>query len=278
LEEVDRPDALNEPPGVLSALWLVDRWLAFGRGAGFLPGFRRQQLLPTMSLYLLIFLGTLVISLAASARIKNLYNRYSQISADSRATGAQVAAAILRRAGIGDVEIVAAEGLLGDHYDPLHKRLVLSAQNYQSDSLAAIGVAAHECGHALQHQQGYAPLHLRMAAVGVTQFASQIVMWLPLAFMFTGYMSRYTGLAIMAAGWGVIMLFNLVTLPVEFDASNRAKRVLAEMGFIGSDEEMKGVRKVLDAAGWTYVAAFITSLAYMLYYVLPLLLGGRSRN
>lgn len=228
-------------------------------------------------MYLLIFLGTLAISFAASARVKSLYNRYSQISASSRATGAEVAAAILQRAGISDVEIVAEDGLLGDHYDPLHKRLVLSAQNYGSDSLAAIGVSAHECGHALQHQQGYAPLHLRMAAVGAVQFANQIIMVLPLLFMFTHFISIYTGLTLMAAGWGIIMLFNLVTLPVEFDASNRAKRILAEMNFIRSEEEMDGVRKVLDAAGWTYVAAFLSSLAYALYYLLPLL-GGRSRD
>ncbi|MEP6671280.1 MAG: zinc metallopeptidase [Chthoniobacter sp.] len=229
-------------------------------------------------LSIFLFVGTFALSLWASARVKSLYNRYSQVSASSHATGAQVAAAILERAGIHDVEIVAEEGMLGDHYDPSHKRLVLSTQNYQSNSLAAIGVAAHECGHALQHQQGYGPLHLRMAAVGATQFASQIVMWLPMLFMFTHWISYYTGMTLMAAGWGVIMLFNLVTLPVEFDASNRAKRVLAEMGFIGSDEEMAGVRKVLDAAGWTYVAALITSLAYTLYYLLPLLTGGRSRN
>jgi Zn-dependent membrane protease YugP len=225
-------------------------------------------------MFLLIFLATLGISLLASARVKSLYNRYSQISASSRATGAQVASAILQRAGINDVEIVSADGMLGDHYDPLHKRLVLSTQNYESDSLAAIGVAAHECGHALQHQQGYGPLHLRMAAVGITQFANQIVTWLPLLFMFTRMISTHTGLMLMAVGWGVIMLFNLITLPVEFDASNRAKRVLAEMGFVASEEEMTGVRKVLDAAGWTYVAAFVSSLAYMLYWVL-LLMGGR---
>jgi len=228
-------------------------------------------------MYLLIFLATLAISLLASARVKSLYRRYSQVSASSRASGAQVAAAILQRAGIHDVEIVAADGLLGDHYDPLHKRLVLSMENYQSDSLAAIGVAAHECGHALQHQQGYAPLHLRMAAVGIAQFANRIVMFLPFLFLFSASLI-HTGFALMAAAWGVIMLFNLVTLPVEFDASNRAKRVLAEMGFVGNEEEMTGVRKVLDAAGWTYVAAFVSSLAYMLYYLLPLLLGGRSRN
>jgi Zn-dependent membrane protease YugP len=227
---------------------------------------------------ILLFVGTMLLSLWAAARVKSVYHRYSQIPASSRATGAQVAAAILQRAGIRDVEIVAQEGLLGDHYDPMHKRLVLSHENYQGNSLAALGVAAHECGHALQHQQAYAPLHWRMAAVGATNFASQVVMWLPLIGMFTGILSGYTGLMVMAVGWGVIMLFNLITLPVEFDASSRAKGALAELGFIGTDEEMAGVRKTLDAAAWTYVAAFITSLAYMLYYLLPLLMGGRSRD
>ena len=229
-------------------------------------------------LSILLFVGTMGLSLWAAARVKSVYRRYSQVPASSRATGAQVAAAILQRAGIRDVEIVAQEGMLGDHYDPMHKRLVLSVENYQGSSLAALGVAAHECGHAIQHQQAYAPLHWRMAAVGVTNFASQIVMWLPLIGMFTGFLSGYTGLWIMAAGWGVSMAFNLITLPVEFDASTRAKRVLAEMGFIGTDEEMAGVRKTLDAAAWTYVAAFITTLAYFLYYLLPLILGGRSRE
>lgn len=227
---------------------------------------------------ILLFVGTMALSLWAAARVKSVYRRYSQIPAASHATGAQVAAAILERAGIRDVEIVAQEGMLSDHYDPTHKRLVLSLENYQGNSLAALGVSAHECGHAIQHQQAYAPLHWRMAAVGATNFASQVVMWLPLLGMFTGFLSGYTGMWIMAAGWGVIMIFNLITLPVEFDASTRAKRVLAEMGFIGTDEEMVGVRKTLDAAAWTYVAAFITSLGWMLYHLLPLLLGGRSRE
>ena len=231
-----------------------------------------------MVLFFLIFLGTLGLSLWAAARVKSVYHRYSQIPASTRATGADVAAAILERAGIRDVDIVAQEGLLGDHYDPTHKRLVLSMENYGSNSLAAIGVAAHECGHALQHQQSYAPLHWRMAAVGAANFGNQIVTWLPMVGMFTGLLSTYTGVMFMAIGWGLIMLFNLVTLPVEFDASNRAKRILAEMGFVGNDEESAGIRKTLDAAGWTYVAAFVTSLAWMLYYLLPLLTGGRRQE
>ena len=145
-------------------------------------------------------------------------------------------------------------------------------------SPAALGVAAHECGHALQHAQAYAPLQWRMAAVGATTFASQIVMWLPVLGIFTGLIQPLVGATIMAACWGVIMLFNLVTLPVEFDASRRAKAVLLRMNMINSHEEREGVEKVLNAAALTYVAAFVTSLAYLLWHLLPLLVGGRSRE
>jgi Zn-dependent membrane protease YugP len=224
---------------------------------------------------IILFVGTMAISLWAAARVKSVYKRYSQIPAASGATGAQVAAAILERAGITDVEIIPHEEMLGDHYDPIRKRLVLSEQNYHGNSLAALGVAAHECGHAIQHKIAYAPLTWRMAAVGATNFASQIVMFLPILGFFTSMSYHTIGWA-MALAWGVIMLFNLITLPVEFDASRRAKQILSGMGFIGTEEEMKGVRKTLDAAGWTYVAAFITSLAYLLWHLLPLILGGRS--
>jgi Zn-dependent membrane protease YugP len=225
---------------------------------------------------ILIFVGTLVISLFASWRVKSLYHKYSQINARSGYSGAQTAAAILSAAGIHDVDIVEADGMLGDHYDPYNKRLVLSSDNYYSTSVSALGVSAHECGHAIQHKIAYAPLHWRMAAVGATGYANQVVMWLPLIGIFTGILSTYTGLMVMAVAWGVIMLFNLITLPVEFDASRRAKLVLAKMNFIMPGEETTGVNKVLDAAGWTYVAAFITSLAYFLWYLLPLLMGRRD--
>jgi Zn-dependent membrane protease YugP len=150
--------------------------------------------------------------------------------------------------------------------------------NYHGNSLAALGVAAHECGHAIQHKIAYAPLTWRMMSVGVTNYANHVVTWLPLLGMFTGMISTPTMLWAMAIGWGVIMLFNLVTLPVEFDASDRAKEVLAGMGFIRGGEEMHGVRATLDAAAWTYVAAFITSLAYFLYHLLPLIMGGRQEE
>ena len=227
----------------------------------------------------ILFIGTMALSLWAMWRVKSVYNRYNQGVARSGVTGGEVAAEILRRTGIRDVEITHADGMLGDHYDPLHKRLVLSSDNFYGRSPAALGVAAHECGHAIQHARAYQPLHWRMAAVGITTYANYIVMFLPLLGLFTGLITPLTGALIMAVAWGVIMLFNLVTLPVEFDASRRAKAVLADFGFIAPGAEATSVKKVLVAAAWTYVAAFITSLAYFLWHLLPLLMGGnRSRD
>lgn len=217
----------------------------------------------------------MLISLWATIRVKRVYARWSEVKASSGLSGAEVAASILDRSGIHDVEIVEHDELLGDHYDPVRKRLVLSSQNYHGTSVAALGVAAHECGHAVQHKVAYGPLHWRMSAVAATQFASQIVLWLPLIGLFTGMLNLQAASWILAVAWGVIMLFNLITLPVEFDASRRAKSVLAEMGFLGTDSEIVGVRKTLDAAAWTYVAAFITSFAYFLWHLLPMLVGAR---
>jgi Zn-dependent membrane protease YugP len=226
---------------------------------------------------ILLFISTIAIALLAQWHVKRMYHRYSRVPATAGYTGAEVARQLLRTAGISDVSIHEHEELLGDHYDPMRKRLVLSSANYHGTSLAAIGVAAHECGHAIQHQQAYAPLHLRMAAVSATNFASQIVLWLPLLGIMTGILATYTGVLIMAIAWGVIMAFNLVTLPVEFDASRRAKVMLGEMGFMQSGAEREGVSRVLNAAGWTYVAAFITSLIYFLWHLFPLLTG-RDRD
>lgn len=223
---------------------------------------------------ILLFAGTMLLSLWAMWRVKSVYNHFSEIPSSSGATGAQVAASILSRAGIHDVEILELDEMLGDHYDPTQKRLVLSSQNFHGNSLAAIGVSAHECGHAIQHKLAYAPLQWRMAAVGATTVANQILMWIPLIGVFSGLIRPRTAAWVMALAWGVIMAFNLITLPVEFDASNRAKRILQDMGYVGTPAEMEGVRKTLDAAGWTYVAAFISSLGWFLYHLLPLL-GGR---
>lgn len=225
----------------------------------------------------ILFIGTMAMSLWAAARVKSVYNRYNQGVVRSGITGGQVAAEILRRTGIHDVEITHAEGMLGDHYDPMHKRLVLSQENYFGRTPAALGVAAHECGHAIQHARAYGPLHLRMAAVGIATYANYAVI-LPTLGIATGLLTPYVGVMFLAIAWGIIMLFNLVTLPVEFDASRRAKAVLADFGYIAPGEEAMGVKKVLDAAAWTYVAAFITSLAYFLWHLLPLLMGNRSRD
>lgn len=217
--------------------------------------------------------GTLLISLWAQAHVRSTFQRYSQIAASSGATGAEVAAAILQRAGIADVEIVELDQTLGDHYDPMNRRLVLSSENFHGQSIAALGVAAHECGHAIQHKIAYAPLHWRMAAVGAVNFVNPLLGMMPLL-LFMHLMPYRSFFLFMSIALGVIMLFNLITLPVEFDASARAKAILPAMGFIGTQEELAGVRKTLDAAGWTYVAAFVISLATFLYYLLPLLTGG----
>ena len=163
--------------------------------------------------------------------------------------------------------------MLGDHYDPMHKTLVLSSANFRGYSTAAVGVAAHESGHAIQHKMAYAPLNMRMAAAGLAGYANMAVAFLPVVGFMTGLFRPM--LLVMCIAWGVIMLFNLITLPVEFDASNRAKKVLIDMGFIRGPGEVEAVNQVLDAAALTYVAAFLTSLGYLLYYLLPLLTGGR---
>ncbi len=228
-------------------------------------------------IFLLVFLGTMALALLAQMYVKSMFHRYSRVAGSSGYSGAEAAAEILRKNGISDVGIFEHQGFMGDHYDPIHKRLVLSPDVYHGRSLSALGIAAHEVGHAIQHKKAYFPLHLRMAAVGATNFASQIVMWLPLLGMMTGLLSSKFGLTLMALGWGVIMLFNLVTLPVEYDASRRAKEMLDRLGLVRTREESAGVATVLNAAALTYVAAFVTSLAYMLVYLLPLLTG-RSRN
>jgi Zn-dependent membrane protease YugP len=233
---------------------------------------------PPMLLPILLFVGTMLLSLWASMRVKSVYRKYAAEPSLTGLTGAQAAARVLQDAGVDGVQIEAQEGELTDHYDPAHRRLVLSAENYHGTSVSALAVAAHEAGHAIQHARAYAPLHLRMAAVGATQIASQIVMWLPLIGMFTGFVNTHTGIVIMAFGWGIIMLFNLVTLPVEFDASARAKAALQHSGILSTFGETDGVNRVLNAAAWTYVAAFITSLAYFLWHLLPLLMGRRDEQ
>jgi Zn-dependent membrane protease YugP len=224
-------------------------------------------------LSILLFLGTFALSLWATWRVKEAYAKYSQIPASSGLSGAETAARIMAASGINNVDIVESNDLLGDHYDPLNRRLVLSSANFHGYSTAALGIAAHESGHAIQHKMAYAPLNMRMAAVGLAGYANMAVAFLPIVGFMTGLLRPM--LLIMCIAWGVIMLFNLITLPVEYDASNRAKRILVDMGFIRGPGEIAAVNKVLDAAALTYVAAFLTSLGYLLYYLLPLLSGNR---
>lgn len=226
----------------------------------------------------LVFFGALALALLAQLYVKSMFNRYHAVQGSSGYTGAQAAAEILRRNGITDVGIYEHQSFMGDHYDPLHRRLVLSSDVYHGTSLSALGVAAHEVGHAIQHKNAYFPLHLRMAAVGITNFAHQGLTYLFLFGIISGLLATKLGLTLMAICWGVIMLFNLVTLPVEYNASSRAKENLSRLGLVRTQAEGTAVSKVLNAAALTYVAAFVTSLAYLLMYLLPLLLGGRSRD
>jgi uncharacterized protein len=222
-------------------------------------------------LAILLFASTMALSLWATLRVRQIHNEFSMLPASTGSTGAETAETILRHQGIYDVEVVQHDQAFGDHYDPIHKRLVLSRETFVGTSAVALGVAAHECGHAIQHKEAYAPLQWRMASVGLTMFASQIVLWLPLLGMFTGFLNTEVSLTLVASAWGILMLFNLITLPVEFDASARAGLLLRQTGLIQTPQEKIAVAKVLRAAAWTYVAAFITSLAYFLFHLLPLL-------
>jgi Zn-dependent membrane protease YugP len=174
------------------------------------------------------------------------------------------------------VEIVQGESFLGDHYDPLNKRLVLSPENYVGSSAANVGVAAHECGHALQHQKHYAPLHIRMGTVYATNIASNIVFYVIMASLMFGVIGAHVALWIVALCFGIMIFFQLITLPVEFDASARAKVVLQELGIVRPGVEADAVNSTLNAAGLTYVAALIGTIMTAAYWILLLL--SRSRD
>jgi len=211
----------------------------------------------------LLYIGVpLVIGLWAQFRVSSAFKRWGQVRATSNITGAEAAREILNAAQIHDVEVVETNDFLGDHYDPTKKRLCLSTNVYSTPSVAALGVAAHEVGHAIQHAKAYAPLKARMAIVPMTMIASQM---LPFVIM-GGLFFHMTGLITLGIYCYVILLaFQLITLPVEFDASRRAKIILQQMGIIQPGEEAVGVNKVLNAAALTYVAAFIAALGNLLW-------------
>jgi uncharacterized protein len=227
-------------------------------------------------LVILVFTGTMALSLWATIHVGRVQNKFSLFPASSGSSGAETAERILRQEGIYDVEIVEQEQALGDHYDPAHKRLVLSREIYNGTSATALGIAAHECGHAIQHKDGYVLLRWRMASVSLTTFASQIVLWLPLLGFLTGFLNSRVTFILVAAAWGILMLFNVITLPVEFDASAKARLRLRESRLIQTEQEEAAVAMVLRAAAWTYLAAFITSLAYFLIHLSPVFDGHRE--
>jgi len=212
---------------------------------------------------MLLFVLVFVFALYAQIRVSSAYSKNAQIPSRGGITGREAAQAVMNQAGIYDVEIVETGGHLTDHYDPLHKRLVLSSENYRGTSLAALGVAAHESGHAIQHKIGYKMLEFRMALVPATRIVSGIVPFIILAsyFLVRGLTGTMLDVAIIC--YAVLTLFNLVTLPVEFDASRRAKAQLVNLGILDRDE-MPGVNETLDAAALTYVAAFISTLLMLL--------------
>ncbi len=218
-----------------------------------------------MTLWILLLIGPALLGMWAQMRVSSAFGKYKRVAASSGITGAQAAAEILRAAKIDDVEVVEINDMLGDHYDPLHKRLCLSTDVYRTPSVAALGIAAHECGHAIQHARAYAPLKWRMTVVPMTQFASQILPFVIIG----GFLFHISGLITLGiACYAILTLFQLITLPVEFDASKRAKVILQQMGMVQAGPEANGVSAVLNAAAWTYVAAFVAALGNLIYLML----------
>ena len=224
-------------------------------------------------MFFLIIILTMLLSVYASFKVSSNYRKYSLVPASSGMTGAEVAQRILDLNGIRDVTIHATPGHLSDHYDPSNRRLVLSEENYYGQSVAALGVSAHECGHAIQHKQLYAPLQWRMAAVGITTMAGNII---PIVGLIGFYVAPKIAIPILAAAFGIVMVFQLVTLPVEFDATARAKKILISTGAVAPGAEFDAMSKVLDAAALTYVAAFLSALAQFLHYAMMLM--GQRRD
>ena len=233
----------------------------------------------SFSLWLLLALPGLLLGLWAQMKVKSAFGKYSKVRNSRGLTGAQVARLILVHYGLRHVSIEETRGMLSDHYDPRAKVLRLSPQVGREPTIAAVGVAAHEAGHALQDADGYAPLKLRSAIVPAVQFGS----WLGPMIIMGGFLlmalTGATELGYTLAWFGVILfaltaIFSIITLPVEFNASARAKKELVALGIL-SPQEMKGVNATLNAAALTYVAAAIAAIGQVLYYVI--LLTGRRR-
>jgi uncharacterized protein len=215
---------------------------------------------------ILLFIAAFGFAMWAQSKVKSTYSKYSKIPTQGGITGYEAAEAVMRKAGIYDVEIIRVPGVLTDHYDPINRKLALSDQNYRGSSLAAVGVAAHEAGHAIQHKVGYSMMNIRQTMAPVVNIAAS---FLPLIF-FGGFFFGLPGGLMLDLGiivYALLTLFHLVTLPVEFDATARAKRELDSLGIITAGEA-PGVAATLSAAGLTYVAAFAGSLINLIYLIM----------
>ncbi len=211
----------------------------------------------------LLYIGVpLIVGIWAQIRVSSAFRKWGEVRASSNITGAECAREILQAAQIHDVDVVETNDFLGDHYDPTSKKLCLSSNVYHTPSVAALGIAAHETGHAIQHAKAYAPLKARMAIVPMTMIASQMLPFVIIG----GLFFHLTGLITLGIYCYLILLvFQLITLPVEFDASRRAKIILQQMGIVQAGREVAGVNNVLNAAALTYVAAFIAALGNLLW-------------
>lgn len=212
--------------------------------------------------WLLLIGVPMIIALWAQFRVSSAFKKWGEVRATSNVSGAEAAREILNAAQIHDVQVVETNDFLGDHYNPGDKTLHLSSKVYHEPSVASLGIAAHETGHAIQHAKAYAPLKWRMAIVPMTQIASNMLPFV----IFGGFIFHITGLITLGIYCYMILLaFQLITLPVEFDASRRAKIILQQMGMVKPGEEVAGVNRVLNAAALTYVAAFVATLGNLLY-------------
>lgn len=219
----------------------------------------------------------LLLGLYAQVKVKSTFAKYSEVAPANGMNGAQAAAAVMQTAGIPSLKIEPIEGQLSDHYDPKTKTLRLSQDVGQASSLAALGVAAHEAGHAIQDARGYAPMRFRQAIVGPVMFAQGFWIWPAMGGILLGAGSgNQTGGTLLLAGivlFAIVVLFQLVTLPVEFDASRRALAALEQQGLLTA-AEVPAARKVLSAAALTYVAGFLSAVGQLLYFVM-IFAGGR---
>ena len=232
-------------------------------------------------LYMTILIVTLALSGGVSLLVKSRFNAGQKVNISSGLTGADVAKAILMDAGITDVKVLEHQGFLSDHYNPLNKTLNLSREVYHGRSASAAGVAAHEVGHAIQHAQGYFPMWLRSAIVPVANVGSNLGPWLVIIGIMLMSLGKAIGQPVALVGvllFAATTLFTLVTVPVEFDASSRAKKALARMDVVAPGREYNTVSGVLFAAGLTYVAAAISSILQLLYWAYRAGLIGGRRN